>query len=173
VSVYFAYGSNLHPDRLGERLGRVECLGVGRLVDWRLTFEKEGCDGSGKCDVVPDADGFSVWGALYKLSLEQFTVLDEFEGRGYERRRITVEGEAGAVSTETYVAVPALRKSGLWPFDWYRDLVLAGALHHGFEAGYCEAIEQTVAVPDPDAVRGLRWTRFARKLLAGVRRGRR
>ena len=48
--LYFAYGSNLHPERLRERVPSAESLGVARLEAHVLRFHKRGRDGSGKCD---------------------------------------------------------------------------------------------------------------------------
>jgi len=49
---YLAYGSILHPLRLGERISSAQLCGVTTLRGYRLAWHKRGADGSGKCDLV-------------------------------------------------------------------------------------------------------------------------
>ena len=50
--LYFAYGSNLHPTRLGDRAPSVELVGTAVLEGHALRFHKRGADGSGKCNAL-------------------------------------------------------------------------------------------------------------------------
>jgi hypothetical protein len=60
----------------------------------------------------------------------------------------------GVKSCLTYVATEFA--SGLKPYDWYRGLVLAGALEHGLPEEYVEKIVATRSAPDPDRGRDTR-----------------
>ena len=63
---YFAYGSNMSSLRLRERIPSARSLGAARLAGWRLAPNKRGRDGSGKANLVVDANSV-VWGVLYQL----------------------------------------------------------------------------------------------------------
>jgi hypothetical protein len=51
----------------------------------------------------------------------------------------------------TYVATRLT--DGIRPYDWYLNLVLAGALEHGLPEDYFEEIVATRSRPDPDLSR--------------------
>jgi hypothetical protein len=152
---YFAYGSNLHPERLRRRIPGAELLGVGRLADHRLAFHKRSwVDGSGKCDAVPAA-GESVHGALFRLPESGRERLATFEGlgQGYEEFEGQVLAASGAVDAFLYRAQPQAIDDDLRPFEWYKALVLVGVEFHDFPAPYRAAIQAIPAVVDPDPER--------------------
>jgi len=167
VQPYFAYGSNLHPHRLADRLGAVSLIGVVRLANTRLLFDKVGRDHSGKCNLELNVTESEVWGALYELTEEQFATLDQHEsrGHGYARESVSVSTNGDTVIADTYIAMPEFRDGNLQPFSWYRDLVLAGARHHQFPPDYCRHLEDTTVISDPDRERRAHWHAFAQALL--------
>lgn len=61
MTLYFAYGSNMDPGRMCERVGRVPEGRRACLRDHELRFNKRGQDGKGKANVVPQSGG-TVWG---------------------------------------------------------------------------------------------------------------
>lgn len=153
---YFAYGSNLHPARLQDRLGECELVGAGLLAGYRLAFHKRGGDGSGKCDAVATGStDDTVFGAMYRLHADQLARLDTFEGQGYRRAQVdvVVRGATDSVPVFAYLARTNFITAGLRPFGWYRELVLAGARYRGFPAAYIAAIAQVPVMHDPDARR--------------------
>ena len=148
--LYAAFGSNLHPVRLGLRTPSSRLIGTSRLPDWALHFHKRSVDGSGKCSISPGGTG--VWLAIYDMSTEDKLVLDDIEGvgRGYEEIKLALP-EFGRCWT--YVAQASHIDEALSPYDWYSDLVLAGAGSLGFPEDY---IRQSLVVetqPDPDSER--------------------
>jgi hypothetical protein len=150
---YFAYGSNLLMARLQARTPSARRLGVATLPGWELRFHKIGRDGSGKGDIVPAADG-CVTGVLYRLRARELRRLDQAEGAGYRRQRISVQVGNRRRRCETYVATrtdPALR-----PFDWYRRLILAGLLENGIRGPMLHQVLHTAALPDPRPLRPAR-----------------
>ena len=50
------------------------------------------------------------------------------------------------------------------PFDWYRDLVVAGAIEHGLPTPYVEELARVPVMLDQD----VRRTALARQLLCGA-----
>ncbi len=151
---YFAYGSNLHPGRLGARVTITADLGAVALPGWRLHFHKRGADGSAKCNLVRGTPDFTVWGAVYLLDAAARARLDEIEGvgRGYSIETCLLpQGEA-----YFYIAESSYIDDTLVAFDWYVELVLAGARWRAFPRDYIAALEATPRVSDPDIERTAR-----------------
>ena len=153
---YFAYGSNLHPVRLTERVVSAELLGVVELSHYRLAFQKRGWDGSSKCNLVHtghESDG--IHGALYQIDSGHKPALDVFEGKGngYDDRQLTVEFQGQDFSCFTYVAQTSHIENGLKPYHWYKELVVLGARHLQFPNAYVRSIESIESVEDPDETR--------------------
>jgi len=155
--LYFAYGSNLHPRRLGQRVASAVALGSAALDGHVLRFHKQGRDGSGKCDAMwTGRPGDVVLGALYRLEAPDVVALDGIEGvgRGYETHDVRVRVGAAEIEAFTYRAAATFIDATLLPWDWYKALVLAGARHHRFGDDYVRAIEAVASRVDPDVARG-------------------
>jgi len=154
---YFAYGSNLHPERLRQRTPSCRALGIARLAGYTLRFHKRGRDGSGKGNAFltgnPDDE---VWGVVYSLAAEEKASLDQAEslGCGYNVVTQSLGLLAGAVhEVFFYVADSAYIDHALWPYTWYKNLVIEGARIHRLPSAYIEHLEQVSAIDDPDATR--------------------
>ena len=142
---YIAYGSNLLIERITERVGKVNLIGVDEIQGWDFSFNKLGKDGSGKCTLVRSCSG-SAFGAIYQISEIQKLVLDEYEN-GYDTIGLTLPEFGECI---TYIARPAVLADNLLPFDWYKYLVLAGARRHGFPKQYIKRLDKIKAKPDTD-----------------------
>ena len=147
---YAAYGSNLHPLRLLDRLPSARLLGTGHLQDWSLRFHKRSTDASGKCSIFAGNEG--VHFAIFDISEDDKLALDRIEGvgSGYAATTLNIPSFGDCA---TYVAEPAYVDETLRPYDWYRDFVLEGANYHGFPDEYVARIASVSAVRDPDADR--------------------
>ena len=141
--LYFAYGSNLAPERLQNRVGSLQHHGVARLDGYRLTFDKRGRDGSGKANLQEDALG-SVWGVVYAFEPEGWRELDRFEA-GYERIEVEVE-LADPIRVQTY---RSSRLCSALPFAWYKQHVVEGARHHRLPLHWISWLEEVQSQPDP------------------------
>lgn len=158
VRHYFAYGSNLHPLRLGRRTPSCQLMGAAQLSGYQLRFHKRSdADGSAKCNaMVTGDDRHAVMGAVYQMGLEDLAVLDRIEGLGpggYERVVTSVTLAGDLIEVFFYAAIPSHVDARLRPFTWYRDLVWHGAAWHGFPREYVERIRRVTAVADPDPER--------------------
>jgi gamma-glutamylcyclotransferase (GGCT)/AIG2-like uncharacterized protein YtfP len=133
---YFAYGSNMHPERMSARVPSAAALGVARLPGYRLAFHKRSTDGSGKGDIVPAAA--EVWGVLYRIAAAELPLLDAAEGPGYKRVRLRPELRGPGVGHDAfaYRARPEFIAPELLPLDWYMVYVREGARYHGLPAAY-------------------------------------
>lgn len=170
--LYFAYGSNLHPIRLTERVGEVEVVSTASLPSYELRFDKEGSDGSGKCTIrAVDDQAAEVIGAVYRLTTDQLSRLDEFEGVGAGYRRVSIEvvSPTERLTTVTYESMSEYTNASLVPYEWYRDLVLEGARFHGFPEEYLEMLRRQPVMDDPDIARA----KANETLLEKVRKARR
>ncbi len=150
---YFAYGSNLHVKRLLERVPSARVVAVGRLGGFDLRFHKRGQDDSAKCNAFETGRPADVLhGVIYSIRTGERIGLDRAEGVGigYEVRELTVTTAGGELRAFSYIAQPEFIDDSLRPFDWYRDLVLAGARAHGLPAAQISGIERIETVRDPD-----------------------
>ena len=142
---YFAYGSNMSFPRIQDRIPDVEKIGVAVLSGHVLRFHKVGKDGSAKCDAFftgnPDD---SVWGVVFRITEEEKSVLDGYEGlgHGYEIKSVSVNfrDDPGAVDAFLYYAThidPALK-----PYHWYKEYVLSGARENNFPESVIRKIQE-------------------------------
>jgi len=153
--LYAAYGSNLHPRRLTERISSAQLVATSFLSDWTLHFHKRSKDGSGKCNILSGGDGIHV--AIFDISAEDKLTLDGIEGLGlgYSEILLNVPDIGDCAS---YVADESHIDGSLDPYDWYKELVLLGARAHGFPVDYLNRISSFPARQDPDPSRRIsRW----------------
>jgi gamma-glutamylcyclotransferase len=153
---YFAYGSNLHPLRLIERVASARLVGPARVRGYQLVFHKNGHDGSGKCNLFKtDAITDYVHGAIYTLAAEHKPILDEFEGKGfgYIDQSIEIPHRDSTISCFTYFAQNAYIIDALEPFHWYKELVYRGGVYLRFPYAYLKSIKAVRSQHDPDSER--------------------
>ena len=151
---YFAYGSNLHPVRLIERVPSAELVGVSKYPRHALSFHKRSHDGSSKCNMFSSEADF-IYGAIYKLNPEHKDELDKFEGKGYGYidQQITLEHNEIQYTCFTYLAQRSYIVSDLKPYHWYKKLVILGAQYLKFPDRYVSSIKAVDSIEDPDATR--------------------
>lgn len=88
---YFAYGSNLHMEQMGNRCPKARPLEAVYAPGYSLLF-KGNRKGNGVADIEP-TEGQMVVGALYRVTPECLEALDRYEGypRLYDRYLVEVE----------------------------------------------------------------------------------
>ena len=167
---YLAYGSNLHPMRLMERVTSAELIGVVKLEGYGLKFHKRGMDQSAKCNLLYSGAGaILAYGALFKMSATHKVALDCFEGkgRGYDEICLEVSFQGTRKECFTYMANPAYLDDRLRPFHWYKRLVILGAEHHCLPGDYVDTIEAVESVADPEGARRGKHEQLIEKILNG------
>ncbi len=149
---YLAYGSNLHPLRLLERIPSCEFIETKALEGYQLHFHKHSTtDGSGKCNMVLTQNPNDLTQvAIYRMDTQHKSLLDEFEGEGYEVTSAPLSVLGVEQEVFWYQATQNYINDDLAPYSWYKQIVLLGATHHQFPSAYLTAIEQVTAIPDPD-----------------------
>jgi len=133
-----------------------------------LQFNKRADDGSGKCSISPVngsvsslasgvlSDAISpVIGVVYSMPLSEKSVLDECEslGAGYEILELEVVSGATHYQVFTYCAQEPWIDDSLIPYDWYKALVLTGAMGFNLPQSYIDDLERQASMPDADLQR--------------------
>ncbi len=140
---YFAYGSNMSQQRLQQRVGNVASLGLAKLDQYRFAFNKRGSDGTGKANIIADANA-SVEGVVYRITDAQLDKLDRFEGspKHYVRKNIQVEHpQKGFIQAITYIANPDQTTShSIKPSQEYLNHILLGAKENNLSPQNCQKI---------------------------------
>lgn len=154
--LYFAYGSNMLSRRLKarERTPSAQVIGAGFVEGYRLTFDKVSTDRSGKCNIKATTNPTDrVHGVLFSIPTAEERALDRAEGlgRGYRKGKVRVMTPSGARDAIAYIADNTA--SLLRPYDWYKALVVAGAMEHGLPDAYVEWLQAVDSQPDPNPVR--------------------
>jgi gamma-glutamylcyclotransferase len=132
---YFAYGSNMNPQRLADDRLKPRAVQVGsriggRLDGWRLVFNKiaHSPEGAAACNIV-EAPGAVVHGTLNEMPEAGLDVLDIWEGvaGGHYRRRAVPVVRADTGETVDAIVYVALKVAGgLRPTRAYLAHLLAG-----------------------------------------------
>ena len=126
--MYFAFGSNMNPERMQQRKAFFTARVGAKLLDHKFSFSFKRPDGTGSGNIRPEKSSV-VYGALYTLEEGGLDKLDVFEwvDRGcYRRQNVTVETLDGErVEATTYVVTEDFYKEGLLPRRDYLNHCLA------------------------------------------------
>ena len=130
---YFAYGSNMNPDRIRQRIPQARPVGTAFILGWRIK-ERLYAD-------IERSKGGRVDGVLYLLTPSEIYTLDAYEG--YPRTYGCVELDAlidpeHKVSAFTYVMTETARREreGQRYPETYRLVCSAGAQWHGIRDAF-------------------------------------
>ena len=151
----FAYGSNLHLNRIQRRAPSAQSLGIGYVNGRRLEYRKRSVDGSAKADARPTNNpADQVWGAVYRVSARDKKSLDHYEslGVGYDEFHVDVKKIAREQSLNAviYVARREMIDDTLHPYAWYVDFVRHGALQHCLPFCYINRQINVKSIVDPN-----------------------
>lgn len=124
---YFAYGSNMNPNRMADRVGDFEIVGLGILQNFELKFNKiaKNKNGIGYANVVW-APGKNVEGIIYQF--EDIALLDKHEGypKHYNRKVLDILHNQSLLKTWVYIAQENQISNGLLPERSYLGHLLVG-----------------------------------------------
>ncbi len=129
---YFAYGSNMNPERMRKRGVNFLDRKCAVLEGWRLMFNKKPSRPThpqeGYANIERDENSV-VEGVLYTIKDEDIEQLDRYEGypNHYDRIKVKVKLRNGEeVEAITYVARPDKVEEGLKPARGYLGHLLKG-----------------------------------------------
>lgn len=145
---YFAYGSNLDPDRFRGRIRDWSERKRAILSDYRLRFSGEVTAEGGGGAIIEGALGEHVYGGVYRISRAQIDKLDEVElgqatnpeQRG-ERKQLRLECPDGRLDVEVYVVRRPKRYRA--PSKSYLAHIVKGLRAFGYGE---EIVEHVIAV---------------------------
>lgn len=149
--------------KMSVRAASAKPLGVARLEQFALRWNKRSRDGSGKCSIEEGTRREDcVWGVLYEMTVSDKQRLDRFEGldHGYEQREVIVLLDGNRTPVPAYYAT--FVDPGLRPYDWYKEQVVAGAIRYELPAEYIRELQTVPSVADPDPGRTARERLFLR-----------
>ena len=130
IDHYFAYGSNMNPERVAARGLAFDSIRPASLHGLRLVFDKVSRNHPHAAHAnVVHAPGESVEGVLYRLaSSDEILKMDPFERApvNYGRDAVEVVSEGERIPAWTYFANRAVRREGFKPPRSYLNHLLAG-----------------------------------------------
>ena len=144
TNLYFAYGSNIAPDRLLKRCPQAQPIAATQAQGWRLAFTGWSSGWSGGVATIQRGsvlDGHSVPGALYEMTDEDMTTLDRYEGAPWCYRRAKILTDAGPAWT--YIKIDDTPCS---PSSEYFNTILRGYDVFGLDHRVCwQALTDAIA----------------------------
>lgn len=146
-------------ERLKARCASARPIGAGFIRGFRLAFAKPGVDQSGKATIVPACENTRVYGVLFNLDKSDVPVLDKFEssGVGYSKLAgITVGLNSQKFEAPAFTYIAKSIHHDMRPYDWYLDLILAGARQHELSKSYIDGLADTPARRDHVVTRSTR-----------------
>jgi len=146
VNHYFAYGSNMNPERMESRHLQVVSACSASLNGFGLRFNKRSRrDANLACANIVYAPNERVEGVLYQLKTpSEIIKLDPHEGTPfmYSREQFVVQVNNQKIASWVYVANPAVIDNSIRPARWYVEHLLAGEQYLTTE--YWQKINQTI-----------------------------
>ena len=126
---YFAYGSNMNPERVRARGLEYSQVLSGKLSGYELSFNKYSDKREGSAANIIRQENAVTEGALYLLSgEEQIIQMDPFEGfpDHYSRELLSIATKSETVKAWVYIANERFIRANLLPPRWYLNHLLAG-----------------------------------------------
>lgn len=144
---YFAYGSNMNPNRMADRVVDFEIVGLGILHDFELKFNKiaQNKKGIGYAN-VGWAPGKNVEGVIYQF--ENIALLDKHEGfpKHYNRKILDIMHNQSHLKTWVYIAQENQISNGLLPERSYMGHLLEGKEY--LSESYFEELKKVPVIDD-------------------------
>ena len=138
------------------------CIGAGILTGYQVRFHKIGRDGSGKCNALATGNlDDAVYGVVFQIAERDAKALDELEDvprGGYSRKQVETVAMncADKNDVDCYFANSEFIDDKLLPFDWYKAIVVAGALEHDLPQEYVRSLREHPSLDDSDRERSER-----------------
>jgi hypothetical protein len=153
----FAYGSNMNLNRLIKRVSSAAKVSNAFLPGYRLVCNKVSKDGSAKANIIKtDNLAELVWGVLFSIDINEKSLLDRAEGlgMGYNEYKLTFLDDAGNTYTaQVYIADSKAIDNNLFPYDWYKEFIVSGAIQNKLPAEYISQLQSISSVRDHDEER--------------------
>jgi len=140
-------------ERLTRRCPSARPIATAIATRYEVRFDKIGRDNSAKATLFKTGDkSHNAPGVIFKISVDELPALDDAEGDGYLRLddfAVTRIDDNASAITKTYIARSHARDKSLKPFNWYRDLCVAGAKEAGLPRRHIDYLSDISASSDP------------------------
>lgn len=130
---YFAYGSNMLPTRLIERITKYHTAFKATFSNHKFIYNKKSIDETAKANIVPDK-GANTYGVCFEIDESDLDILKKYEG-GYDTRKVKVVDENGN-EVEAVTFISKSMDDSLQASSAYKDIVLKGAKHWRLNEDY-------------------------------------
>ena len=143
-------------ERLLVRCQSAQMAGIAFTEGYALEFSKRSNDLSGKATLNKvDEPKRRTYGVLFEINNGDLPGLDRAEGEGFGYDRVddfsvTFVADGKSVHAKTYIASANYIDTRLVPYDWYKALVIRGALQHGLPTAYITSLRDVAPIEDPD-----------------------
>lgn len=142
---YFAYGSNLSPQRMLQRIGTIPLARVGILNGYELAFRRFTGGNETYATIIPQPDAV-VHGVAYLCEHQAIRQLDRFEGVAegcYRREYVDILTNTGELLRCLVYVGEATIEGDSRPADGYLRWILTGAEEHGLPSEIIQGIKNT------------------------------
>jgi gamma-glutamylcyclotransferase (GGCT)/AIG2-like uncharacterized protein YtfP len=150
VVLYFAYGANMDPEQMKQRVPGARAVGPARLDEFGLTFSvySDRWEG-GAANIELDPEGH-VWGVLWEIPDESSGALDAYQGHPvfFRREEVSVTGSEGSVVAWTY-RVAHQEGTYVRPTDEYLKHLQAGIRIQGLPPEALDMLDRAARPPKP------------------------
>jgi len=140
-----SFGSNISKKRLSQRVGTIKEVKKGKILDHRLLFNKKAHNKHASYANLEYAKGEHCPAIAWKMTSEQITALDRYEGTPlhYLRIGIPFQEEGGEeFITQAYIAAPEKLVQGIPPTDDYLECIRKGYQEFDLPLSYLEEARQ-------------------------------
>jgi len=157
--LYFAYDADLFFTRFKAKMKSARVFDMGWVEGHALKVNAKGHkDSSAKANLETAEPASRAYGVIYKIDRNDKVILDRDHGLGYGFCEIAIKvhrEHAEPVFAFTYIANRQFVMNDLAAFNWYKELMIEGAIQQGLPKDYIENTMQCIeASEDPDLYRG-------------------
>jgi hypothetical protein len=147
---YFAYGANMDPRHMHDRVPGARVLGPARLAGFRLVFRVYSTEWEGGAANLELAEDDHVWGVLWDVPDEEARGLDAFQGHPtfFRREDIVVEGPEGEQVASTF-RVAHQEGAYVRPTDVYLNRLYSAIRIQGLPPEALEIVDRAARPPRP------------------------
>lgn len=142
---YFAYGSNLDPSQMKERVGDWIASKRSLLKGYKLVFNVKSSRWNGFAANLRKTrnENNSVYGVVYFLKKEQLDKMTTFEGPNSKIESVTVVEENGNRINDVSVYWWDNIRPSQVPPTAYSDAIIRGLKQHGYSQDVIEKVKES------------------------------
>ena len=148
--LYFAYGANMHPDHMRDRVPGAKVVGPGSVGGFRLSFSVFSTEWQGGAANLEPDDQSHVWGVLWEVPEDQWQGLDAYQGHPtfFRREDVPVDGPNGPAVAWTY-RVAHQAGTFVRPTDAYIHLLHTAIRIQGLPPEALDDVDRAARPPKP------------------------